>query len=59
MSGQKLPIRGVKSDDASSASSTLGKAEAWAFNIKGFKEIIMEIASITGGTLSIKGTVVS
>lgn len=59
VSGQTFPIRGVKSDDASSASSTLGKAEAWAFNIKGFKEIIMEIASITGGTLSIKGTAVS
>ncbi|MEG7334498.1 phage-like element PBSX protein XepA [Bacillus sp. 0102A] len=59
LSGQKLPIRGVKSDDASSASSTLGKAEAWAFDIKGFKEIIMEIASITGGSLSVKGTVLS
>ncbi|MCY7980343.1 phage portal protein [Bacillus inaquosorum] len=59
VSGQRLPIRGVKSDDASAACSTLGKAEAWAFDIKGFKEIIMEIASITGGTLSIKGTAVS
>ncbi|WP_426982728.1 phage-like element PBSX protein XepA [Bacillus cabrialesii] len=59
MSGQKLPIRGVKSDDASAACSTLGKAEAWTFDMKGFKEIIMEIASITGGTLSIKGTAVS
>ncbi|UPV80426.1 phage-like element PBSX protein XepA [Bacillus rugosus] len=59
LSGQKLPIRGVKSDDASAASGTLGKAESWAFEIKGFKEIIMEIASITGGTLSIKGTAVS
>lgn len=57
VSGQKLPIRGVKSDDASAASGTLGKAESWAFDIRGFKEIIMEIASITGGTLSIKGTV--
>lgn len=35
------------------------KAEAWAFDIKGFKEIIMEIVSITGGTLSIKGSAVS
>ncbi|MEC0322135.1 phage-like element PBSX protein XepA [Bacillus subtilis] len=59
VSGQKLPIRGVKTDDATSALSTLGKAEAWAFDIKGFKEIIMEIVSITGGTLSVKGTAVS
>lgn len=59
VSGQKLPIRGVKTDDATSALSTLGKAEAWAFDIKGFKEIIMEIISITGGTLSVKGTAVS
>ncbi|MFP7232041.1 phage portal protein [Bacillus subtilis] len=58
VSGQKIPISGVKSDDATSASSTLGKAEAWAFNIKGFKEINMEIASISGGTLSVKGTAV-
>ncbi|MDM5301386.1 phage portal protein [Bacillus subtilis] len=59
LSGQKLPIRGVKSEDSSTASSTLGKAEAWAFDIKGFKEIVMEIANITGGILSVKGTVVS
>ncbi|WP_121642399.1 phage-like element PBSX protein XepA [Bacillus vallismortis] len=59
LSGQKLPIRGVKSEDASTALGTLGKAEAWAFDIKGFKEIIMEIANITGGILSVKGTVVS
>ncbi|MCY8316748.1 phage portal protein [Bacillus vallismortis] len=59
LSGQKLPIRGVKSEDASTALGTVGKAEAWAFDIKGFKEIIMEIANITGGILSVKGTVVS
>ncbi|MCY8308103.1 phage-like element PBSX protein XepA [Bacillus vallismortis] len=59
LSGQKLPIRGVKSEDASTASGTLGRAEAWVFDIKGFKEIIMEIANITGGILSVKGTVVS
>ncbi|MCO4851176.1 phage-like element PBSX protein XepA [Bacillus vallismortis] len=59
LSGQKLPIRGVKSEDSSTASGTLGKAEAWAFDIKGFKEIVMEIANITGGILSVKGTVVS
>lgn len=49
----------MKTDDATTASSTLGKAETWAFEIKGFKEIIMEIISITGGTLSVKGTAVS
>ncbi|CAN2253298.1 phage-like element PBSX protein XepA [Bacillus vallismortis] len=59
LSGQKLPIRGVKSEDASTALGTVGKAEAWTFDIKGFKEIIMEIANITGGILSVKGTVVS
>ncbi|MCY8544378.1 phage-like element PBSX protein XepA [Bacillus vallismortis] len=59
LSGEKLPIRGVKSEDASTALGTVGKAEAWAFDIKGFKEIIMEIANITGGNLSVKGTVVS
>ncbi len=59
VSGQKLPIRGMKSDDASSACSTLGKDEAWSFDIKGFKEIVMEIASMSAGNLSIKGTAVS
>lgn len=58
MLGQKFLIRGVKFDDVFFVLSMLGKVEVWVFNIKGFKEIIMEIVSIIGGIFLIKGIVV-
>ncbi|MBY8913827.1 phage portal protein [Bacillus sp. YC2] len=58
-SGENLPIRGVKSDDGTSSCGTSGTHEAWSFDIAGFKEIVMEITKISGGSLSVKGTAVS
>ncbi|MEH7105608.1 phage portal protein, partial [Bacillus velezensis] len=38
---------------------TSGTEEVWSFDIAGFKEIVMEIQSISGGSLSVKGTAFS
>ncbi|MFO7033996.1 phage portal protein [Bacillus velezensis] len=59
ISGKNVPIRGIKSDDGTSAAGTSGTEEVWSFDIAGFKEIVMEIKSISGGSLSIKGTAFS
>ncbi|MCC2530359.1 phage portal protein [Bacillus velezensis] len=55
ISGKNVPIRGIRSDDGTSAAGTSGTEEVWSFDIAGFKEIVMEIKSISGGSLSIKG----
>ncbi|MCG0588804.1 MULTISPECIES: phage portal protein [Bacillus] len=59
ISGKNVPIRGIRSDDGTSAAGTSGTEEVWSFDIAGFKEIVMEIESISGGSLSVKGTAFS
>lgn len=59
ISGKNVPIRGIRSDDGASAAGTSGTEEVWSFDIAGFKEIVMEIKSISGGSLSVKGTAFS
>ncbi|MFG3445633.1 phage portal protein [Bacillus velezensis] len=59
VSGKNVPIRGIRSDDGTSAAGTSGTEEVWSFDIAGFKEIVMEIKSISGGSLSVKGTAFS
>ncbi|MCR9037808.1 phage portal protein [Bacillus sp. L381] len=59
ISGKNVPIRGIRSDDGTSAAGTSGTEEVWTFDIAGFKEIVMEIKSISGGNLSVKGTAFS
>ncbi|MED3658895.1 phage portal protein [Bacillus velezensis] len=59
ISGKNVPIRGIQSDDGASAAGTSGTEEVWSFDIAGFKEIVMEIQSISGGSLSVKGTAFS
>ncbi|MEC1105914.1 phage portal protein [Bacillus velezensis] len=59
ISGKNVPIRGIRSDDGASATGTSGTEEVWSFDIAGFKEIVMEIQSISGGSLSVKGTAFS
>lgn len=59
ISGKNVPIRGIRSEDGTSAAGTSGTEEVWSFDIAGFKEIIMEIKSISGGSLSVKGTAFS
>ncbi|WP_376700746.1 phage portal protein [Bacillus sp. A1] len=59
ISGRNVPIRGIRSEDGTSAAGTSGTDEVWSFDIAGFKEIVMEIKSISGGSLSVKGTAFS
>ncbi|MCG0590548.1 phage portal protein [Bacillus siamensis] len=59
LSGTKRPLRGQKVDDGTMATSTVGKSEAWTFDITGFKEIVMEITALSNGNFSVKGTAVS
>ncbi|MEC1336855.1 phage portal protein [Bacillus velezensis] len=59
ISGKNVPIRGIRSGDGTSAAGTSGTEEVWSFDIAGFKEIVMEIQSISGGSLSVKGTAFS
>ncbi|MBT2169708.1 MULTISPECIES: phage-like element PBSX protein XepA [Bacillus] len=59
LSGTKRALRGQKVDDGTFATSTKGKSEAWSFNITGFKEIVMELKSLTNGNFSVRGTAVS
>ncbi|MCZ4248291.1 phage portal protein [Bacillus amyloliquefaciens] len=59
ISGKNVPIRGIRSDDGTSAAGTSGTEEVWTFDIAGFKEIVMEIKSISDGSLSVKGTAFS
>ncbi|NUI22161.1 phage portal protein [Bacillus amyloliquefaciens] len=59
ISGKNVPIRGIRSEDGTSAAGTSGTEEVWSFDIAGFKEIVMEIQSISGGSLSVKGTAFS
>ncbi|ABS73626.1 phage portal protein [Bacillus velezensis] len=59
ISGKNVPIRGIRSEDGTSAAGTSGTDEVWSFDIAGFKEIVMEIQSISGGSLSVKGTAFS
>lgn len=59
ISGKNVSIRGIRSDDGTSAAGTSGTEEVWSFDIAGFKEIVMEIKSISGGSLSVKGTAFS
>ncbi|MBY0032506.1 MULTISPECIES: phage portal protein [Bacillus] len=59
ISGKNVPIRGIRSEDGTSAAGTSGTDEVWSFDIAGFKEIVMEIKSISGGSLSVKGTAFS
>ncbi|MCY7895083.1 phage-like element PBSX protein XepA [Bacillus vallismortis] len=59
LSGTKRALRGKKVDDGTFATSTKGKSEAWSFDITGFKEIVMELKSLTNGNFSVRGTAVS
>ncbi|MGE9880264.1 phage-like element PBSX protein XepA [Bacillus velezensis] len=59
LSGTKRPLRGQKVDDGTLAISTVGKSEAWTFDITGFKEIVMELTALNNGNFSVKGTAVS
>ena len=57
-SGTARAIKGVNLTDLSLATSTAGTAELWQFDITGLKSVIMDLTSISGGNVSVKGTAV-
>jgi hypothetical protein len=58
-SGVKRPIMGVNLADLSMAISTINNNEIWSFEVTGLQSVIMEITSVSGGNVSIKGKAVA
>lgn len=58
-SGVKRPIAGTRVSDYTIGSSTTNNEEIWEFDIAGLQKLIMEVVSVTGGNLTIKGKAVA
>lgn len=54
-SGEARYIAGVKLSDLSLATSTTGNEELWQFDITGLCSVNMEITSVAGGNVTVKG----
>jgi hypothetical protein len=54
--GTLKPIQGVRTSDFEVASSTTGTGEEWEFSVTPGREYVMDLTSITGGTVTIVGT---
>jgi hypothetical protein len=52
-------LKGLKVSDWTSGTSTTGTGEIWQFDITGLNQVIMDLTSITGGTVTVKGRAVS
>lgn len=59
LSGTLRAISGVKMSDLSTGANTTGTGELWQFDISGLEYVIMDLTSITGGTVTITGKAVS
>lgn len=57
--GTLRAIMGVRTSDFTTAISTTGVNEEWQFDLTGGYEIVMDLTAITGGVVSVIGTVVS
>lgn len=55
-SGALKPIIGFRTSDLASATSTTGTGEEWEFSVVPGREYIMELESMTGGTVTVVGT---
>lgn len=58
-SGVKRNIKGIRLSDYTISASTTGSGEIWQFDIVGLVSVIMELASVEGGNVSVKGRAVS
>lgn len=59
LSGEKRPITGVRSLDLVTATETTGNNEFWQFDIEGLEKVVMTVASLSGGNVSVRGKAVS
>lgn len=57
-SGEDRSLMGVNLSDFSTATSTTGTGELWQFDITGLTSVFMDLTSVSGGNVSIKGKVV-
>ncbi|WP_198297617.1 hypothetical protein [Domibacillus aminovorans] len=58
-SGIKRPLQGINLETLAFASSTTGIGEIWSFDITGLESVYVEISSISGGNLTVKGRAVA
>jgi len=57
--GELKSIFGVRTSDGAVATSTTGIGEEWQFDISGKYQIVIDLGSITGGSVTVKGGVVA
>ncbi|MGG3450171.1 hypothetical protein [Domibacillus aminovorans] len=58
-SGIKRSIQGINLQSLTFASSTTGTGEIWSFEITGLETVIVEVVSVTGGAVMVKGKAVA
>jgi hypothetical protein len=58
-SGAVYPLTGVRLSDLSVATSTTGTGEIWTFEVAGLDFIKIDVVSIAGGNVSVKGRFVA
>ena len=58
-SGDLRPLMGINISTYEMATQTTGTGEVWQFDITGLDSVIIDIAAITGGNVTIKGRAVS
>lgn len=58
-SGIAYPLSGVRLSDLVSASSTTTSGETWTFDVAGLDFIQIDVASVSGGNVSVKGRFVA
>lgn len=54
--GSFKAIQGVRTSDLTLAASTTGTGEEWEFSVTPGREYVMDLTSITGGTVTVVGT---
>jgi hypothetical protein len=58
-SGNPYPLSGVRLSDLNVATSTTGTGEIWKFEVAGIDFIKIDVASVAGGNVSVKGRFVA
>lgn len=58
-SGEDRNIAGVRLSDLALATSTKGTKELWQFDITGLVSVIMDLVTVSGGNVTVKGMAVA
>jgi hypothetical protein len=57
--GTLVSIPGFRTSDFTQSSSTTALNEEWVFDLEGGYEVVMDLTAITGGSVSVVGTLVA